>query len=83
MVCTLIYICYLGSYYKKWDYEESETDSEDEQENISTSTITLTKSAETLLLVDNEKARLVENYLKRFFFREFLEVSTYFSYRFS
>ena len=78
-----IYICYSGSYYKKWDYDESETDSEDEQENISTSTITLTKTAETLLLVDNEKARLVENYVKRFFFRELLEVRPFFLYRFS
>ena len=40
--------------------------------------ITLTKTAETLLLVDNEKARLVENYVKRFFFRELIEVRPFF-----
>ena len=37
-----------------------------------------TKTAETLLLVDNEKVRLLENYVKRFFFRELLEVRPFF-----
>ena len=37
----------------------------------------MTKASEVLLLRDNEKSRLLENFLKKHFFREFVEVSAY------
>ena len=37
----------------------------------------MTKASEVLLLRDNEKSRLLENFLKKHFFREFVEVGSY------
>ena len=65
-----------GSYYKKWDEDEEDTDVEDEEETLNQATVTLTKASEILLLLDNEKSRLLENFLKRHFFRDLLEVSS-------
>ena len=39
---------------------------------------TMTKASEVVQLRDNEKSRLLENFLKKHFFREFEEVSAYF-----
>ena len=67
--------CYFnitGPYYRKWDYDEELTD--DEELFQTTSTVTMTRTSEILLLSDNEKSRLLENFLKKHFFRELVEV---------
>ena len=60
------------SYYCKWDPEESDTD--DEGDDLQTSRH-LTKASQILLLNNNEKSLLLENYVKRNLFRELVEVS--------
>ena len=58
-------------HYCKWDPEESDTD--DEGDDLQTSRH-LTRASQILLLNNNEKSLLLENYVKRNLFRELVEV---------
>lgn len=65
----------LPSYYCKWTTDSIDSESEEEEEEEESIASDLTELAETLLLNDNQKAKLLDNYLKRNFFREIIKVS--------
>ena len=67
-----------GSHYREWDEDECDTEDDSDEELFNYNQgPTMTKASEVLLLRDNEKSRLLENFLQKHFFREFVEVSLY------